>query len=101
MITANIARKMAFEKVNTTYDECFNEFMNSITEHIEENAKKGQLDIHLSLDFIVKKYFKNVKSDNLNETLKEIIKERFTKLGFVVQYVRYSYSNDATLIISW
>ena len=101
MITANIAREMAFEKVNTTYKECFDEFMGAVSESIEKSAKKGHLDVHLTFDTLIDKYFKKIKSDNLNATLKEIIKEKFSKMGFEVVFVKHSYRPDTTLIISW
>ena len=101
MITANIAREMAFEKVNTTYEECFDEFMGAVSESIEESAKKGNLDVYLTFDTLIDKYFKKIKSDNLNATLKEIIKEKFSKMGFKVEFIKYNYRPDTTLIISW
>lgn len=101
MITANIAREMAFEKVNTTYEECFTNFMNAMSESIEESAKKGHLDVYLTFDTLIDKYFKKIKSDNLNATLKEIIKEKFSKMGFKVDFIKYNCRPDTTLIISW
>lgn len=100
-ITANMARKMAFYKVNTTYEECFDYFLNAIMKCIEEDARKGKLDIHLGFNSTVDKYFKDVKSNDLYDTLKEVIKEKLSNLGFKVSYLKYNYSPDTTLIISW
>ncbi len=101
MITANEARQIAFDKVNTTYEECFDNFMEAILECIEEDAKKGKLDIHLAYNYMVDKYFKNIKSDDLYKTLSEIVKERFAKLGFNVSFMTTNISRDITLTISW
>lgn len=101
IITANMARKMAFDKVNTTYEECLNNFMNSILNAIEKNAKEGKLELHLSFDEAVDTFFKSIKSDDMYKTLKEVIKEQLSKTGFNVSYIRYNTSPDTTLTISW
>ena len=101
IITANMARKMAFNKVNTTYEECLANFMNEVLNAIEKKAKEGKLELNLPFDLIVDKFFKNVKSYDMCNALKGVIKERLSKTGFNVCYTRYSCSPDTTLTISW
>lgn len=100
-ITAEEARKMAFNKVETTYDDCLNHFMNAVFEHIEKSAKKGELDTYISLDKAIDTYFKGIKSDRLLTTLKEVINERLSNYGFKVEYVRYNCSPGIMLIVNW
>ena len=100
-ITADMAREMAFKKVNTTYEDCFDEFMGAFFKYVEEEAQKGQLSISLTFESLVDQYFKGVKSDYLCATLKEVLKGRLSDYGFDVQYIRTNYSSYTTMEISW
>ena len=100
-ITADMAREMAFNKVNTTYEDCFDTFIGAFFKYVEEEAKKGQLSISLTFESLVDQYFKGVKSDYLCATLKEILKKRLSDYGFDVQYIRTNYSSYTTMEISW
>ena len=100
-ITATEAREMAFNKVKTTYDDCLNRFMDAVFESIEKSAKKGKLDICISLDELVDTYFGGIKSDGLLTTLKDVINERLSSYGFKVEYVGYNISLGIMLIINW
>jgi hypothetical protein len=100
-ITADMAREMAFKKVNTTYEDCFNTFMEVVFKCVEKEAQKGQLSMSLTFETLVDQYFKGVKSDYLCATLKEILKETLSAYGFNVQYIRTNYSSYTTMEISW
>jgi hypothetical protein len=100
-ITAHMAREMAFKKVNTTYEECFDAFIGVVFKCVEEEAKKGRLSISLTFETLVDQYFKGVKSDCLCATLKEILKGMLSGYGFNVQYIRTNYSSYTTMEISW
>lgn len=100
-ISAGMARHLAFNKVNTTYEDCLNNFMNAIAIKIEEYAKKGELEISADFNAMVDEFFKEVKSDDLCNTLKEVIKTKLSKLGYNVTYTNYSYSRDIILTIYW
>ena len=100
-ISADMARQLAFNKVNTTYEDCLNNFMNAIAIKIEEYAKKGELEICADFNAMVDEFFKDVKSDDLCNTLKEVINNRLSNLGYKVIYTRYNYSKDVILTISW
>lgn len=100
-MTAKIARKIAFNKVNTTYEECLANFMNSVLNAIKKEAKEGKLELCMPFDEAIDKHFKNIKSNYMCNTLKEVIKEQLSKMGFNVCYTRYSCSPNTTLTVSW
>lgn len=100
-ITAEEAREMAFNKIETTYDDCLNRFMDAVFENIEKSAKKGELDTYISLDKAVDTYFKGIKSDGLIKTLKDVINKRLSSYGFKVEYMRYNVSPEIMIIVNW